>query len=430
MRVPKEQACAILDSGSAFVDIQSATATATINGVSTPDPGEVVTTLPGTPITDISFVDACDLTGINLEFNPTTVRVTPAGAATVDFLLTTDGIDLELVNLRGDTPGQPSSDLHITMDCRVGGGVHADVDGDGIYEERATPEHQIQIPASCDTDSAEHCDDGNECTMDMCTSGVCTHGPNEDGVACGDGAGICRSGRCTMTFPCTEEGIRDAIAMGGGPHTFDCQGQQTVLTGAELVINSDVILDGEGNLTVDGNESHRVFSVAEGRTAELRGISVTNGRADIGEPGGGVLNLGVLKLNDSVVVGNSAEWCVFRPNRCSEGGGIQNYGALTLTNSTVSDNHAIESGGGIWNGGTAELNDSTVSQNSVRDDHGGGIENQGNLKMTNCTVTANFIETGSGASGGGGVSKRWNSGGDRQHHLVELHAAMGRWHRE
>jgi len=59
-------------------------------------------------------------------------------------------------------------------------------------------------------------------------------------------------------FPCTEEGIRDAIAVGGGPHPFDCDGPTTVVTEAEIVIDSDVILDGEGNLTVDGNDDHRV----------------------------------------------------------------------------------------------------------------------------------------------------------------------------
>jgi hypothetical protein len=63
--------------------------------------------------------------------------------------------------------------------------------------------------------------------------------------------------------PCTEQGIRDAIAEGGDPHTFDYDGAQTVVTEFEIVIESDVILDGEGNLTVDGNERHRVFWIRE-----------------------------------------------------------------------------------------------------------------------------------------------------------------------
>ena len=31
-------------------------------------------------------------------------------------------------------------------------------------------------------------------------------------------------------FPCTEQGIRNAIAEGGGPHTFNCDGAQSVVT--------------------------------------------------------------------------------------------------------------------------------------------------------------------------------------------------------
>jgi len=38
---------------------------------------------------------------------------------------------------------------------------------------------------------------------------------------------------------------------GGGPHFFACDGPTTVWTEAEIVIDNDVILDGEGELTVD-----------------------------------------------------------------------------------------------------------------------------------------------------------------------------------
>ena len=58
-------------------------------------------------------------------------------------------------------------------------------------------------------------------------------------------------GACPMVFACTEQGIRDAIDEGGGPHYFDCVGPTTVPTEAEIVINNDVILDGEGDLIVD-----------------------------------------------------------------------------------------------------------------------------------------------------------------------------------
>jgi hypothetical protein len=69
-------------------------------------------------------------------------------------------------------------------------------------------------------------------------------------------------------FPCTEQGIRDAIAE-GGPHAFACDGAQPVVTQAEIVVDNNVILDGQGNLTVDGDDDHIVFRVAEGTVCAL-----------------------------------------------------------------------------------------------------------------------------------------------------------------
>jgi hypothetical protein len=182
-------------------------------------------------------------------------------------------------------------------------------------------------------------------------------------------------------FACTEQGIRDAIAEGGGPHTFDCDGPQTVMTEAEIIIDNDVILDGEGNLTVDGDDDHRVFSVAEGVTAELRGLTVTRGRDD----GGGILNVGTLTLTNSTVSGNTSS-----SGKTPEGGGIINGGTLTLTNSTVSGNNA-SIGGGISNSGTLTLTNSTVSGNGeFAFAVGGGILNTGTLTLTNSTVSGNL----------------------------------------
>jgi hypothetical protein len=193
-------------------------------------------------------------------------------------------------------------------------------------------------------------------------------------MGCGETAG-------TGGFPCTEQGIRDAIAEGGGPHTFACNGPTTVVTEAEIVINNDVILDGEGNLAVDGGEGrvHRVFSVAEGITAELRGFTVTKGFV------GGIQNFGTLTVTNSTVSGNTAD----------SGGGIFDYGTLTLTNSTVSGNTAsYNHGGGIFSSGTLTVTNSTVSGNSASD--GGGIWNDfsATLTLTNSTVLGNSASDG------------------------------------
>jgi hypothetical protein len=182
-------------------------------------------------------------------------------------------------------------------------------------------------------------------------------------------------------FPCTEQGILDAIAEGGGPHTFACDGPITVATKAEIVIDNDVILDGGGNLTVDGNEEHRVFSVPEGTTAELRRFVVTNGLTARGEPGGGIHNSGTLALTNIDVSRNTGD---------HNGGGINNDGTLTLTDSTVSGNRG-GSGGGLYNIGTLTLNNSTVSGNTTPT-CGGGIDNDRELTVTNSTISGNTAD--------------------------------------
>ena len=102
---------------------------------------------------------------------------------------------------------------------------------------------------------------------------VCALGATPLLVGCGD-----TGGTTGQVFPCTERGIRNAIAEGGGPHTFDCHGPTTVVTEAEIVIDNDVIIDGETLLTVDGSgRSGRVFSVETAVRAQLLRVTITGG---------------------------------------------------------------------------------------------------------------------------------------------------------
>ena len=213
------------------------------------------------------------------------------------------------------------------------------------------------------------CDDWNDCTDDSCdpTDGSCINAPLADGASCADGAGTCKSGLCSAEFACTEEGIREAVELGGGPHTFACNGPTRVETESEISIRKDVILDGEGNLTVDAGGRHRVFSVSTEKT-ELRQMTITGGNQS------GIHNnfFSGLTLFESTVSGNTAT---------NDGGGIFNTGTLTLIRSTISENTAGFRGGGIYNYGewslsqegvtTLTLINSTVSNNSG--DFGGGI---------------------------------------------------------
>jgi parallel beta-helix repeat protein len=202
------------------------------------------------------------------------------------------------------------------------------------------------------------------------------------------------------TFACTERGIRDAIEVGGGPHTFLCDGPTSVVTEAEIEIYNDVILDGEQNLTLDGDEDHRVLSVAEGATVELRGLAVANGSAVYPDWGGGIFNAGALTLVRSIVRDSVAEtkYDCGRDPCWNAGGGIHNDGELTLVSSTVSGNAAF-TGGGIASHGGLTMSDSTVSGNAAGAE-GGGLHIAGVSTISSSTVSGNTAGSGGGINNG------------------------------
>lgn len=219
------------------------------------------------------------------------------------------------------------------------------------------------------------CNDRNECTEDLCspTDGSCSNTALADGSICD--AGSCESGSCEpidSIFACTEQGIRDAIAEGRGPHAFDCDGTKPVLTRAEIVIDNDVILDGEGRLTVDANltglpadDLHTVFRVTDGVNAELRRLTVTGG----GPPpcagmcfgsGGGIENRGTLMLTNTAVTKNGEA-------SPADSYGILNWGTLTLTECTISENFGgilqFQQSGDADASSTLWVTESTISDN-------------------------------------------------------------------
>jgi len=281
--------------------------------------------------------------------------------------------------------------VRVPLTFTIGGPLCDGVDCDDQNE--CTEDLCNGADGSCEHTPIE-CADSNDCTIDTCNPTIgCEHADAANGTPCGGGAGVCQEGSCAAQFPCSEQGIRDAIAFGGGPHTFDCATPTTVATTAEIVIDNDVVLDGGGNLTVDGNGDHRVFSVAVGVNAELMDLTVTGGSGS--DVGGGILNGGTLSLTDVIISGNTA---------ANIGGGLSSQpGAVTtLFRATIEDNNVTSgSGGGLGNDGTMTLIDTTVRGNRVRW-HGGGIFQNGSMALINSTVSGNT------AVYGGAI---WNLGG-------------------
>ena len=212
------------------------------------------------------------------------------------------------------------------------------------------------------------------------------------------------------------------------------------LTGALPDLTHSISMEGPGAdlLTVRGRGyesdpyNFRVFTVLEGATVSISGLTITNGYApydgysEDANLGGGIANFGTLTLSNSTVTGNRVDSC-WNPNGCfdvtapTSGGGIFNGNAagtavLTLINSTVSHNYAYAeglgtSGGGIANGvsvddyryplgGTVILSNSTVSGNHTDSSGGGGgIYNLGSsttLTIANSTIAGNVSGNGVG----------------------------------
>lgn len=149
---------------------------------------------------------------------------------------------------------------------------------------------------------------------------------------------------------CTEDALRAAVAEGGNI-TFDCGGEATIAIGPEILLDSDTIIDGAGEITLDSGGSGRILHTAARVVLTVQGLSFVNGVATStdGEPAsGGAIRAGwlsVLYVFD----------CVFGNNHAAtdgiEGGGAiyqSNGGELTVVRSTFSGNSAI-SGGAIDN---------------------------------------------------------------------------------
>ncbi|MCL2711055.1 MAG: fibronectin type III domain-containing protein, partial [Planctomycetaceae bacterium] len=130
------------------------------------------------------------------------------------------------------------------------------------------------------------------------------------------------------------------------------------LVGASITIDGggrmESIFDNDGKLinqtytqgfTIDAKGQSRVFTIAEGVSIVLAGLTITGGNyigntEDHFEGGGGIRNNGFLSVIDCRILGNNTNgW----------GGGIHNTGTLTVSNSEIANNDAGVSGGGIEN---------------------------------------------------------------------------------
>jgi CSLREA domain-containing protein len=186
--------------------------------------------------------------------------------------------------------------------------------------------------------------------------------------------------------------LREAIdlanrAPGSQTINFDLgTGAQTItLTGGQLTIQDTLIINGTGNLTIDGNKRSRIFEINGNVSTTLSKLSLVNGSSG---SGGAILNGGTINLIDVTLSRNSA----------LVGGGMVNLGAAFLTNTTIDNNT-----------GYLNISNSTFSSNFASLDGGGIYSNLGYVESQSNTFTLNLADSDNdGLGNGGGI--RINSG--------------------
>ena len=203
----------------------------------------------------------------------------------------------------------------------------------------------------------------------------------------------------------------EAIHPGADRIIFDAGmfGQTIALTSGELLINSDVTIDGDLNndgvfdITIDAGGLSRVVSIEDpAGTVELDGVKITGGYLTGYYPssvaGAGIkINGGAdVTIKNSVITNNETT--------NNGGGGIAIFslsgGSLTVENSEISNNRAATFGGGIYGYiANVDVQESTISGNTAQ--QGGGIYGSNNdIDLYSSTVSGNTATIH-----GGGVAK-------------------------
>ncbi|UTW05620.1 hypothetical protein KDX31_19685 (plasmid) [Amphritea atlantica] len=164
------------------------------------------------------------------------------------------------------------------------------------------------------------------------------------------------------------------------------QPQQITLTSPLPEITDDLLIDGfidnmlwqASGVTLSGNHRYRVFRVAAAVTADIRHLTLADGRAD---NGAGILNRGETVLEGVSLLNHSAT---------QNGGAIHNSGRLWLINSTLAGNTAGLAGGGLYNHtGQVTVTNATFTRNRAA--QGAALYNQGDILMANSILTGNLM---------------------------------------
>ena len=313
------------------------------------------------------------LVGVNLIEDQGTCGLAPS-----DSLLEEDPLLSALSNIGGPT------ETHVPMTGSpvIDAGSDADVPVDLIYDQRG-PNFLRIGGVQVDLGSFE-VQDPEQTGPDFVVN-----------IAEDVDDGLCRAapGKCSL---------REALASANAnvnisTITFDSSLLTPVstitLSGTALpVINTQVIIEAAG-ITVDGDNSSRIFDVDVTGELTLNQISLVKGFDSLF---GGAMNVtGEVVITNSTLSNNSAG------GGTGFGGAVYVSGGMAqLLNSTLHGNSATTSGGGIYStNGTVELNQVTLSANSAT--FGAGLNSlDSSFTLSNSLIADNIGSPDCQRSGG------------------------------
>ena len=199
------------------------------------------------------------------------------------------------------------------------------------------------------------------------------------------------------------QAVNLANALGGNEAiTFDptvfAAAQTITLDGTQLELSNttgtETITGPAAGVTISGNKSCTVFQIDSGVTANLSGLTITDGNTAYGSGGGLYNDGGTTTLTD----------CTFSGNRAGNLGGaiFTSGGNLSLGNCTLASNTAGTSGGAIDAQGPVTVTSSTFSGNQTTSG-GGAIDNYLNdytVKIGDSILAGNSCPFGPNVSNG------------------------------
>ncbi len=172
---------------------------------------------------------------------------------------------------------------------------------------------------------------------------------------------------------CTEDALHDAVAAlnavsGGGTLLFDCGGEHTFSLTRSVFVETSMIIDGGGVITLDGGKAVRVVELDHHVDFVLQRITIQNGFVPAGsenESGAGLLHpwFGTLRVIDVAFLDNHAESEVN-----DVGGGAIYAGGLTsalISGSTFARNSGSVGGAVLSRSTNLRVVDSTFTENSA-----------------------------------------------------------------